>query len=68
MKNILCEYSLTNVFLSETEDELKQNINKKIRCLCITDIEKVYILDYNIGVAFLGDTSKSKIKEVSEQC
>ena len=68
MKNILCEYSLTNVFLSETEDELKQNINKKIRYLCITDIEKVYSLDYNIGVAFLGDTSKSKIKEVSEQC
>ena len=68
MKNILYEYSLTNVFLSETEDELKQNINKKIRYLCITDIEKVYSLDYNIGVAFLGDTSKSKIKEVSEQC
>ena len=68
MKNILCEYSLTNVFLSETEDELKQNINKKIRYLCITDIEKVYSLDYNIGVAFWGDTSKSKIKEVSEQC
>ena len=68
MKNILCEYSLTNVFLSETEDELKQNINKKIRYLCITDIEKVYSLDYNIGVAFLGDTSKSEIKEVSEQC
>ena len=68
MKNILCEYSLTNVFLSETEDELKQNINKKISYLCITDIEKVYSLDYNIGVAFLGDTSKSKIKEVSEQC
>ncbi|MBO5019232.1 MAG: hypothetical protein J6D52_01070 [Clostridia bacterium] len=68
MKNILCKYSLTNVFLSETEDELKQNINKKIRYLCITDIEKVYSLDYNIGVAFLGDTSKSKIKEVSEQC
>ena len=68
MKNILCEYSLTNVFSSETEDELKQNINKKIRYLCITDIEKVYSLDYNIGVAFLGDTSKSKIKEVSEQC
>ena len=68
MKNILCEYSLTNVFSSETEDELKQNINKKIRYLCITDIEKAYSLDYNIGVAFLGDTSKSKIKEVSEQC
>lgn len=68
MKNILCEYSITNVFLSETEDELKQKVNKKIKSLCITDIEKIYSLDYNIGVAFLGDTSKSKIKEVSEQC
>ena len=68
MKNILCEYSLTNVFSSETEDELKQNINKKIRYLCITDIEKAYSLDYNIGVAFLGDTSTIKKKEVSEQC
>lgn len=68
MKNILCEYNITNMFLSKTEDELKQKINKKIRSLCITDIEKVYSLDYNIDVAFLGDTSKSKIKEVSEQC
>ena len=68
MKNIICEYSITNVFLSETEDDLKQNINKKIKSLCITDIEKVYGLDYNIGVAFLGDTSTLKKKEVSEQC
>ena len=28
MKKILCEYNIVNVFLSETEDELKQNINK----------------------------------------
>lgn len=68
MKNILCEYNIINVFLSETEDELKQKINKKIRSLCITDIEKVYSLDYNISVAFLGDTSNLKKKEVSEQC
>ena len=68
MKNILCEYSITNVFLSETEDELKQKVNKKIKSLCITDIEKIYSLDYNIGVAFLGDTSNLKKKEVSEQC
>ena len=68
MKNIICEYSITNVFLSETEDDLKQNINKKIKSLCITDIEKVYGLDYNIVVAFLGDTSTLKKKEVSEQC
>ena len=68
MKNILCEYSLTNVFSSETEDELKQNINKKIRYLCITDIEKTYSFDYNESVVFLGDTSTPKKKEVSEQC
>ena len=68
MKNILCEYTITNVFLSESEDEIKRNINKKIRSLCITDIEKAYSLDYNIGVAFLGDTSTIKKKEVSEQC
>lgn len=68
MKNILCEYNITNVFLSKTEDELKQKINKKIRSLCITDIEKVYGLDYNTCVAFLGDTSNLKKKEVSEQC
>lgn len=68
MKNIICEYSITNVFLSETEDELKRNINKKIRNICITDIEKAFSLDYNIGVAFLGDTSENKVKEVSEQC
>ena len=68
MKNILCEYTITNVFSSESENERKLNINKKIRSLCITDIEKAYSLDYNISVAFLGDTSKSKIKEVSEQC
>ncbi len=68
MKNILCEYTITNVFSSKSEDELKQNINKKIRCLCITDIEKTYSFDYNIDVAFLGDTSNLKKKEVSELC
>ncbi len=68
MKNILCEYTITNVFSSESENERKLNINKKIRSLCITDIEKTYSLDYNIGVAFLGDTSNSNIKEVSELC
>ena len=33
MKNILYEYSLTNVFLSETEDELKQIILRTSRVL-----------------------------------
>ena len=51
-ENIICKYNITNVFLSETEVELKHNINKKIRNLCITDIEKTYILDYNIDIAF----------------
>ena len=68
MKIILCEYTITNVLSSKSEDELKRNINKKIRCLCITDIEKAYSLDYYIGVAFLGDTSILKKKDVSEQC
>lgn len=68
MKKILCEYNIVNVFLSETENELKQNLNKKIRNLCITDIEKVSRLDYNIGVTFLGDTSNPNKKGVSELC
>ena len=67
MKKNICEYSIKNVFLSKTEDEFKQNINKKIKSLCITDIEKTYSFDYN-NVVFLGDTSTSKKKEVSEQC
>ncbi len=61
MRKNLCEYSITNIFLNVNEDELKYNINKKIRNLCITDIEKAYILDYNIDVAFHGSVSDQQM-------
>ncbi len=65
MKNNLCDYEVKNIFISKTQEEMKQKINSKIRNLCVMDVEKIYGFDYNIDVHILGDTSEFKKGEVS---
>jgi len=65
MKNNLCYYDVKNIFLSKTQEEMKQKINLKIKNLCVMDVEKIYGFDYNTDVALLGDTSEIKKGEVS---
>lgn len=59
MKNKLFSYKVNNNFVSETQDEMRNRINSKIRNLCLMDVEKIYSFDYNIDVTYLGDTSST---------
>ncbi|MBR7132655.1 MAG: hypothetical protein IKD04_03900 [Clostridia bacterium] len=65
MKNNLCNYDVKNIFISKTQDEVKQMINLKIRNLCVMEVEKIYSFDYNIDIHILGDTSETEKGEVS---
>lgn len=68
MKDINTEFEVVNVFESTSKEEIKEKINKSIRSLCITDIEKIYDLEYDIGVTLPVSASDLKREGAAEQC
>ena len=58
MKEAKIEYIVTNAFSEISEADRKEKINKAIRNLCVQDIEKTDLLDYNINNGSVSDPKK----------
>lgn len=61
------KYNVIHIFSGKSNNEMKIEINKIIRNLCITELEIIAGLEYNEDITLLGDALSFKGGSV-EQC
>lgn len=67
MANQKTKYNVINIFSGSNNIQMKVKVNEIIRNLCVTELEIIAGLEYNVDTTLLGDAQDLK-REGIEQC